>query len=188
MKLFSLVIATSCLAASAFGVTPVSKNIAKATSSGALKSPLRKDTAFESPLFREASATRGGAVPGWAAYNDSLDKSPLTTKAFTSLVGWALGDVLAQVRLFTMEIDGDNTKIAYTAGSDILKLACCACAGRLDLVKSIRIILTTMRRHWKNVSLRFTRSCILPRLPTVPVAVATIQLTLSISSLNTFST
>jgi protein Mpv17 len=41
--------------------------------------------------------TRGGAVPGWAAYNDSLDSHPLITKAMTSLVGWALGDFLAQV-------------------------------------------------------------------------------------------
>ncbi len=97
MKLFSLVVATSCLAASAFGVTPVSKNIANAKAS-VPASPLRKDTAFDSPLFREASLVRGGAVPGWAAYNDSLDKNPLTTKAFTSLVGWALGDILAQVR------------------------------------------------------------------------------------------
>ncbi|KAI2496618.1 hypothetical protein MHU86_17877 [Fragilaria crotonensis] len=96
MKLFSLVVATSCLAASAFGVTPVSKNIANAKAS-VPASPLRKDTAFDSPLFREASVVRGGAVPGWAAYNDSLDKNPLTTKAFTSLVGWALGDILAQV-------------------------------------------------------------------------------------------
>jgi hypothetical protein len=97
MKLFSLVVATSCLAASAFGVTPVSKNIAN-TKAKAPVSPFRKDTAFDSPLFRDAAVTRGGAVPGWAAYNESLDKHPLTTKAFTSLVGWALGDVLAQVR------------------------------------------------------------------------------------------
>ena len=97
MKLFSLIVATSCLAASAFGVTPVSKNIVSSKPAVA-KSPLRKNAAFESPLFRDASATRGGAVPGWAAYNDALDKNPLTTKAFTSLVGWALGDFLAQVK------------------------------------------------------------------------------------------
>jgi len=41
--------------------------------------------------------TRGGAVPGWAAYNEALDKNPLTAKAFTSLVGWFLGDLLAQL-------------------------------------------------------------------------------------------
>ncbi|EEC48438.1 predicted protein, partial [Phaeodactylum tricornutum CCAP 1055/1] len=34
----------------------------------------------------------------WAAYNDALDSKPLFTKAMTSLVGWGLGDVLAQVR------------------------------------------------------------------------------------------
>lgn len=97
MKLFSLIVATACLTASAFGVTPVSKNIANAAKAG-IRSPLRKDTAMESPLFRDASVTRGGAVPGWAAYNEQLDKNPLTAKALTSLVGWALGDVLAQVR------------------------------------------------------------------------------------------
>jgi len=37
-----------------------------------------------------------GAVPGWAAYNDALDKKPLLTKSMTSLVGWALGDFIAQ--------------------------------------------------------------------------------------------
>jgi len=41
--------------------------------------------------------TRGGAVPGWAAYNNALDEKPLLTKALTSLAGWALGDVLAQI-------------------------------------------------------------------------------------------
>lgn len=53
---------------------------------------------MSSPLFRDPTKVRGGAVPGWAAYNDALDKHPLTAKACTSLVGWALGDVLAQVR------------------------------------------------------------------------------------------
>lgn len=33
-----------------------------------------------------------------AAYNDALDKKPLLTKSMTSLVGWALGDFIAQVR------------------------------------------------------------------------------------------
>jgi len=97
MKLFSLIVATACLTASAFGVTPISKNIANSKASVPL-SPLRKDTAISSPLFRDASVTRGGAVPGWAAYNNALDKNPLTAKALTSLVGWALGDLLAQVR------------------------------------------------------------------------------------------
>jgi len=56
-----------------------------------------KDAAVSSALFRDPIKTRGGAVPGWAAYNDALDKKPLITKAFTSLVGWALGDLLAQI-------------------------------------------------------------------------------------------
>ena len=53
-----------------------------------------------SPLFRDPTLVRGGAVPGWAAYNNALDKHPLTAKSCTSLVGWALGDVLAQVRSY----------------------------------------------------------------------------------------
>jgi hypothetical protein len=97
MKLFSLVVATSCLAASAFGVSPVTKSIT-VTKNSDVTSPLRKDTAVRSPLFRDGEITRGGAFPGWAAYNEALDKNPLPTKALTSLVGWALGDILAQVR------------------------------------------------------------------------------------------
>lgn len=94
MKLTYILVATSWLAVSAFGVTP-----GPSTSKAAFKKPaFRKDTASVSPLFRDASAVRGGAVPGWAAYNDALDKAPLTAKACTSLVGWALGDFLAQVR------------------------------------------------------------------------------------------
>ena len=92
MKLLTLLVTSSCLAASAFGVSPnpVQKNVA-------LKPAFRKDSVNNSPLFRDPTKVRGGAVPGWAAYNESLDKNPLTTKAFTSLVGWALGDFLAQV-------------------------------------------------------------------------------------------
>ena len=41
---------------------------------------------------------RGGAtnVPGWEEYNAALDKHPLWTKSVTALVGWALGDLIAQ--------------------------------------------------------------------------------------------
>jgi hypothetical protein len=93
-KLFTVLLASSCLAVSAFGPT-ASKT--RTSSSPALVSGLRKTgTADSSVLFRDASVTRGGAVPGWAAYNDALDKSPLPTKALTSLFGWALGDLLAQ--------------------------------------------------------------------------------------------
>lgn len=100
MKLTSLLIASSFLAASAFGVSPHPGTTSKATTGThtVVKSPLRKDSAaITSPLFRDSSVVRGGAVPGWAAYNDALDKKPLITKAMTSLVGWALGDLLAQV-------------------------------------------------------------------------------------------
>jgi hypothetical protein len=85
-SLTTILVVSSCLAASAFGVKPVTS----------LK--LRTDSAVGSPLFRDAVKVRGGAVPGWAAYNEALDKSPLTAKACTSLAGWALGDILAQVR------------------------------------------------------------------------------------------
>jgi hypothetical protein len=99
MKLTSLcIIASSFLAVSAFGVSP-SRSSTKAikSSPAKIKTAFTKDAAARSPLFRDASKVRGGAVPGWAAYNDALDKKPLITKAMTSLVGWALGDVLAQV-------------------------------------------------------------------------------------------
>lgn len=95
MKLIGLLVVSSCLAASAFGVSP-NPSVKKAV--GAIKPAFRKDTVVQSPLFRDATKVRGGAVPGWAAYNEALDKNPLTTKALTSLVGWALGDFLAQVR------------------------------------------------------------------------------------------
>ena len=91
---------SSILAASAFGVAPShSRQLLKKPS---LVSPLNKADA--SPLFRDPTITRGGAVPGWAAYNEALEKKPLITKALTSLVGWALGDLLAQVRLFVLKI------------------------------------------------------------------------------------
>lgn len=90
MKLLSLLtIVSSLFAVSAFQPNPSKK-------AAALKPAFRKDSAVQSPLFRD-SQIRGGAVPGWAAYNDALDKTPLTAKALTSLVGWALGDFLAQV-------------------------------------------------------------------------------------------
>ena len=90
MKLVTLIVSSSILAASAFGVAPVK-------SSQLLKQPALVNKANVSPLFRDPTLTRGGAVPGWAAYNESLEKKPLLTKALTSLAGWALGDLLAQV-------------------------------------------------------------------------------------------
>lgn len=90
MKFVSLLtLCYTVLSVSAFQPNPAKKS--------ALATGLRKDSAVQSPLFRDPLQVRGGAVPGWAAYNDALDKSPLTAKAFTSLVGWGLGDVLAQV-------------------------------------------------------------------------------------------
>jgi hypothetical protein len=89
MKL--LLLLSSCLAVTAFGVNP---SRALATTQSRV-TPY--DKAAVTPLFRDPTIVRGGAVPGWAAYNDALDKKPLITKAMTSLVGWALGDLLAQV-------------------------------------------------------------------------------------------
>jgi hypothetical protein len=97
MKFISLLLVSSFLAASAFGVSSnPAVTIQTATSSrfGKTTTPRSK---VSSPLFRDPTILRGGAVPGWAAYNEALDKKPLITKAMTSLVGWALGDVLAQV-------------------------------------------------------------------------------------------
>ena len=100
MKLFSTIVVSSCLAAQAFGVTPVVSKT-KGLSKPALvthKSPLRqKNAADVSPLFRDPTITRGGAIPGLDAYSDALETKPIMTKALTSLVGWFLGDLLAQV-------------------------------------------------------------------------------------------
>lgn len=100
MKLFTTIIVSSCLAAQAFGVSPVVSK-SKGLSKPALiskKSPLRqKNAADMSPLFRDPTVTRGGAIPGLDAYSEALDKNPITTKALTSLAGWFFGDLLAQV-------------------------------------------------------------------------------------------
>merc|ERR1719162_595357 len=96
MKLFGLIIATSWLAVSAFGVTPLSKSINRKTVAD--KPSFPKKNAFASPLFRDASiTTRGGAVPGWDYYNKALDTNPITAKALTSLAGFAIGDLLTQL-------------------------------------------------------------------------------------------
>jgi hypothetical protein len=95
MKLSSILFVSSCVVVSAFGVNP-SPGLAIASKKG-LAPAFRTPTSLDSPLFRDATKIRGGAVPGWAAYNDALDRKPLVTKAMTSLVGWGLGDILAQV-------------------------------------------------------------------------------------------
>lgn len=101
MKLFTVILASSFLATSAFGVTPVRSTASK---------NLLKDPAAKSPLFRDPAITRGGAIPGWKDYDKSLDKYPITTKACTSLVGWALGDFLAQVRWTIVRLSNRQTK------------------------------------------------------------------------------
>lgn len=97
MKFLSLLVVTSTLCVSAFGVSPNPAFTKTVQTSSVVKPGLRKDSAVQSPLFRDPTIVRGGAVPGWAAYNRALDESPITAKACTSLVGWALGDLLAQV-------------------------------------------------------------------------------------------
>lgn len=97
MKLTAILYLSFSFAVSAFGV---SSDPAFSKKAAVIKpTTFRKDQALGSPLFRDPSVVRGGAVPGWAAYNRALDDKPLITKAFTSLVGWALGDLLAQVGL-----------------------------------------------------------------------------------------
>ena len=104
MKLTSLfIIASSFLAASAFGVNPSPsikpRTTGVVTGNKVPSTAFTRDAAVSSPLFRDSAKVRGGAVPGWAAYNEALDEKPLITKALTSLVGWALGDFLAQGRV-----------------------------------------------------------------------------------------
>ena len=99
MKLSAILVSVSLLTTNAFGFSPQSSATKSAVTNPALVSPLRKQTpATSSSLFRDPSVTRGGAVPGWAAYNEALDKNPITAKAGTSFVGFFLGDLLAQVR------------------------------------------------------------------------------------------
>jgi hypothetical protein len=101
MKLISILVAASCLTAQAFGVSqrPAIKKISSnpALVPSGLRNTHKVPDATVSPLFRDAALTRGGAVPGWAAYNEALDKNPITAKALTSAVGFFLGDLLAQV-------------------------------------------------------------------------------------------
>jgi protein Mpv17 len=104
MKFISVLSLSSIFATSAFGVSSDQSVTRKA----AMIKPttFRKEVAAaNSPIFRDPSAVRGGAVPGWAAYNEALDKKPLFAKACTSLVGWALGDILAQLFIVKSAID-----------------------------------------------------------------------------------
>jgi hypothetical protein len=100
MKLATTLLLSFSFAVSAFGVSSESSLTKKAHAALPPTTAFQKtSSAAASPLFRDPTILRGGAVPGWAAYNDALDKKPLFTKAMTSLVGWALGDLLAQVRV-----------------------------------------------------------------------------------------
>ena len=102
MKLTCVLVLSFSFAVRAFGVSSDRSLGRKATTKVTTSAPTafqsNKVVATKSPLFRDPTAVRAGAVPGWAAYNEALDKQPLITKAMTSLVGWALGDLLAQVR------------------------------------------------------------------------------------------
>jgi len=98
MKFTTILIAASGLTAQAFGVQSNPSVTKKVFTNPAGVSSLRnKAPSASSQLFRDPTLTRGGAVPGWAAYNEKLDTHPLTAKACTSLVGWFLGDLLAQL-------------------------------------------------------------------------------------------
>lgn len=106
MKLSSIIFAVTCVAAQAFGPTPQTSSVVKKVSSPALVNGLRnKAPASSSALFRDQSEVRGGAVPGWAAYNEALDKTPITAKAMTSAVGFFLGDLLAQLFIVKSGLD-----------------------------------------------------------------------------------
>ena len=112
MKLTTIIVTASFLTASAFGVSPQQTVSKKISSSPSFVKPIRKSLSSTPSLpLRDAALTRGGAVPGWAAYNEALDKNPLTAKAFTSLVGWFLGDLLAQVCYYTCLITQQNSVI-----------------------------------------------------------------------------
>ena len=99
MKLISVLLATFALSAQAFNSNPSS--LTKKVSTANKPVAFNKNKAVTSPLFRDAALTRGGAVPGWAAYNDALEKTPITAKACTSAVGFFLGDLLAQVSIIS---------------------------------------------------------------------------------------
>ena len=107
MKLTCVLLLSFSFAVRAFGVSsdPSLTRKSALVTTDKVPSAFHKNTvATKSPLFRDPAVVRGGAVPGWAAYNDALDKKPLITKAMTSLVGWALGDLLAQVRMIRTPI------------------------------------------------------------------------------------
>merc|ERR1740138_461943 len=68
-----------------------------------------------SKTFRKAvlsvrrSSTIKGCSPGdgsaWKKYNELLDEKPLLMKAFTSFLGFAIGDILAQIFIQKQDFD-----------------------------------------------------------------------------------
>lgn len=99
MKLICVLLLSFSFAVRAFGVSSDRTLAKKSLTTNVPPTAFQQNqvVATNSPLFRDPLVVRGGAVPGWAAYNEALDKKPLITKAMTSLVGWALGDLLAQI-------------------------------------------------------------------------------------------
>lgn len=100
MKLTTILLALSCITTSAFGVKPSSPLVQRPGKVAELPptSAFHKQApATQSALFRNQALTRGGAVPGWNAYVNALETSPLIAKSCTSLMGFLLGDLLAQV-------------------------------------------------------------------------------------------
>lgn len=104
MKLTTLILSISYLTAQAFNPTPQKSLSQVSSSNSVVVSGLRK-APISSPLFRDGSLTRGGAVPGWAAYNEALDKTPITAKSLTSFFGFFLGDLLAQLFIVKSGLD-----------------------------------------------------------------------------------
>jgi len=103
MKLSTILLALSCITASAFGVKSSSPLVQRPGKVSELppSSAFHKQTPVtQSALFRNPALTRGGAVPGWNAYVRALEEKPLFAKSCTSLVGFLLGDLLAQVCFF----------------------------------------------------------------------------------------
>lgn len=56
----------------------------------------------------------------WAMYCSQLDRSPITTKAFTSLIGFFLGDLIAQKFMGDKDADIDWARVARMASFGFL--------------------------------------------------------------------
>lgn len=75
---------------------------------------------------RDASGGSGSAdesnplLKVWAAYNKVLDKNPITTKACTSLIGFLLGDFIAQKFLGDKDAELDKGRLLRMASFGFL--------------------------------------------------------------------